>query len=65
MHAPWASEVEQCVPLNAFIDETMALLEAQPDATEILVDAVRFLRFSAVENRYYTTVAAINSFAAN
>lgn len=62
---PGGSEVEQYIPLDAFIDETMALLEAQPDATEILVDAVRFLRFSEVENRYDTTVAAINSFPAS
>src|SRR5690606_14178289 len=51
---------ERYLPLDAFADEVMALLEAQPDAQEILVEAVKFLRFSAVEGRYPAAVAALN-----
>lgn len=57
---PGGSQVEQYVPLDVFIDEVMTLLQTQPDAKEILVEAVKFLRFSEVENRYDTTIAAIN-----
>ncbi len=38
----------------------MALLETQPEAREILVDAVKFLRFSEIENRYDEAIAALN-----
>ncbi|HEX4222979.1 MAG TPA: SDR family NAD(P)-dependent oxidoreductase [Pseudonocardiaceae bacterium] len=48
------------MPLEEFADETVHLLETQPDATEILVDRVNFLRFAEVENRYDATVAALN-----
>lgn len=58
---PGGSENEHYLPLDAFADEVMALLEAQPDATEILVEGVKFLRFAEVENRYDATVAALNT----
>ncbi|WP_411699539.1 SDR family oxidoreductase [Conyzicola sp.] len=51
---------EHFMPLDVFVDEVMALLESQPDATEILVETVKFLRFAEVEGRYEATVAAIN-----
>jgi uncharacterized oxidoreductase len=37
---------ERAMPLDAYLDETMALLESQPDATEILVGQVEPLRWS-------------------
>ncbi|MGD8196031.1 SDR family oxidoreductase [Herbiconiux sp. P18] len=52
---------EHFMPLDAFADEVMALIQAQPDATEILVDTVRFLRFAEVEGRYESAVAAVNA----
>lgn len=52
---------EQYLPLDAFVDEVMSLLANQPDAKEILVDAVKFLRFSEVENRYDAAVAALHA----
>jgi uncharacterized oxidoreductase len=58
---PGNSENEHFLPLDAFADEVMVLLETQPDATEILVEAVKFLRFSEAEGRYDATLAAINS----
>jgi short-subunit dehydrogenase involved in D-alanine esterification of teichoic acids len=54
---------EHFLPLDAFADEVMALLEAQPDAREILVEAVKFLRYSEVEGRYTAAIAALNTAA--
>jgi len=54
------SQVERFMPLDAFVDEVMVLLENQPQATEILVEAVKFLRFAEVEGRYDGVVAALN-----
>jgi len=57
---PGNSADEHFMPLDAFADEVMALLEAQPGAREILVDTVKFLRFAEVEGRYAAAVAALN-----
>jgi len=57
---PGHSENEHALPLDAFADEVMALLETQPDATEILVEAVKFLRFAETEDRYDAAVAILN-----
>jgi len=54
---------EHFMPLDAFADEVMALLESQPDAQEILVETVKFLRFAEVEGRYPAAVAALNAAA--
>ncbi|MGW1340453.1 SDR family oxidoreductase [Kribbella sp. NPDC002412] len=48
------------MPLDEFVDESVKLLQDQPDAEEILVNRVRFLRDAERENRYDTTVAALN-----
>jgi uncharacterized oxidoreductase len=60
---PGQSQTERFMPLDAFVDEVMALLESQPDATEILVETVKFLRFAEVEDRYDGAVAALNGSA--
>jgi uncharacterized oxidoreductase len=57
---PGNSVNERFMPLAAFVEEVMALLEAQPDAQEILVETVKFLRFAEVEGRYPAAVAALN-----
>ena len=57
---PGGSTDERYLPLDDFADEVMALLETRPDATEILVEAVKFLRFAEVEGRYDVAVAAVN-----
>ncbi|MDQ0577210.1 SDR family oxidoreductase [Agromyces albus] len=57
---PGGSVNEHYLPLDAFADEVMSLIETQPDATEILVEAVKFLRFAEVENRYDAAVTALN-----
>lgn len=54
---------EHAMPLDEYLDETMDILQQQPDADEILVDRVRFLRDAERENRYDAVVAALNSLA--
>jgi uncharacterized oxidoreductase len=39
------------MPLGDYISETMGILKTQPDATEVLVERVRPLRFSAEEGQ--------------
>ncbi|WP_285042094.1 SDR family NAD(P)-dependent oxidoreductase [Plantibacter sp. LMC-P-059a] len=48
------------MPLDAYVDEVMELIEAQPDATEILVENVKFLRFAEARGDYAQTVATVN-----
>lgn len=57
---PGGSTDRRYLPLDDFADEVMALLETRPDATEILVEAVKFLRFAEVQGRYDAAVAAVN-----
>jgi uncharacterized oxidoreductase len=57
---PGNSQNEHFMPLDAFADEVMAIFEARPDVTEVLVEAVGMLRFAEVEGRYAATVAALN-----
>jgi short-subunit dehydrogenase involved in D-alanine esterification of teichoic acids len=57
---PGQSESPFAMPLDAFVDETMALIEAQPDAHEILVENVKLLRFGEVRGDYAETVATVN-----
>jgi uncharacterized oxidoreductase len=40
------------MPLNDFIAETMQLLKTQPDATEILVERVKPMRFAERNGTY-------------
>jgi uncharacterized oxidoreductase len=57
---PGQSESPFAMPLDDFVDETMALIEAQPDAHEILVENVKLLRFGEVRGDYPQTVATLN-----
>lgn len=58
---PGNSQVEAFLPLEDYITETMDLLESQPNATEILVDRVKPLRFSEVNGSYEQTVSMLNA----
>ncbi|MFC9693555.1 SDR family oxidoreductase [Kribbella sp. NPDC056951] len=49
------------MPLADFTDESIALLQQNPDLEEVLVDRVHFLRAAERENRYEAVVAALNS----
>ena len=46
------SNEPSAMPLEEFLSESMSLFESQPDAHEILVERVKFLRNAAVEGRY-------------
>jgi uncharacterized oxidoreductase len=41
----------RAMPLDEYLDETVRLLESQPDAREILVERVEPLRFSERDGR--------------
>ena len=43
---------EHGMPLEDFLDETMSLLAAEPDARQILVERVKFLRFAEATGQY-------------
>lgn len=48
------------MPLDAFIAEVVALLEANPDAPEVLVERVRPLRFAEREGRHQEMFTMLN-----
>ncbi len=48
------------MPLAAFISEVMELLAAEPDAHEIQVENVKFLRYGEARGDYDQVVAALN-----
>lgn len=48
-------------PLDEFIAEVMALIEADPDAREIQVERVKFLRYAEVRGEYDQVVATLNA----
>jgi uncharacterized oxidoreductase len=48
------------MPLDAFADEVMDLLAANPDATEIQVENVKFLRYGEARGDYATVVDTLN-----
>jgi len=54
-------DAPNALPLEAFLDEVMQLLEAKPHAKEILVERVGFLRFAEAEGRYDEVLAILGS----
>jgi uncharacterized oxidoreductase len=48
------------LPLDAFADQAMALLQQQPTPPEILVEAVRLLRHAEANGQFDATLAIIN-----
>ncbi|WP_439865345.1 SDR family oxidoreductase [Pseudomonas antarctica] len=51
----------RAMPLEAFADAVIDLLEQQPDAHEILVEQVKFQRFAERRGEYDKVLAVINS----
>lgn len=51
----------RAMPLKAFIDEVMHILETRPDATEICVERVKPLRGAEADGAYEERFKAINS----
>lgn len=53
----------RAMPLDAFITEVMDILANQPDATEVIVERCKPLRFAAENHRMTEMVAMINGMA--
>ena len=49
------------MPLDEYADETMALLESEPDAHEIQVERVKFLRYAEIRGDYDQVLAILNA----
>ena len=58
---PGQEESEFAMPLDEFVAEADALLEAQPDAKEIQVERVKFLRYGEARGDYDQVVATLNA----
>jgi short-subunit dehydrogenase involved in D-alanine esterification of teichoic acids len=57
---PGQKESDFAMPLEEFVGEVVGLIESQPDAKEIQVERVKFLRYSEARGDYDQTVAALN-----
>lgn len=57
---PGQRENPIAMPLDDFVTEVVALLESQPDATEILVENVKPLRFAEQRGEYSHVVERLN-----
>ncbi|MFC4114036.1 SDR family oxidoreductase [Nonomuraea zeae] len=58
---PGQEDSEFAMPLEEFVTEVVALLETQPDAKEIQVENVKFLRYGEARGDYDQVVAALNA----
>ena len=58
---PGQESNEVAMPLDEFIAEAVALLETQPDAREIQVERVKFLRYGEARGDYDQVVATLNA----
>jgi short-subunit dehydrogenase involved in D-alanine esterification of teichoic acids len=57
---PGQEDNELAMPLDEFVAETMSLFESQPDAKEIQVERVKFLRYGEARGDYDQVVATLN-----
>ncbi|WP_406143633.1 SDR family oxidoreductase [Streptomyces sp. NBC_01012] len=60
---PGQEDSELAMPLDEFIAETVGLIESQPDAKEIQVERVKFLRYGEARGDYDQVVEALNGAA--
>jgi short-subunit dehydrogenase involved in D-alanine esterification of teichoic acids len=58
---PGQEDSEFAMPLEEFTAEVVTLLEAQPDAKEIQVERVKFLRYGEARGDYDQVVATLNA----
>jgi short-subunit dehydrogenase involved in D-alanine esterification of teichoic acids len=61
---PGHEDNEHAMPLDEFVTEVMDLVEAQPDAEEIQVERVKFLRYGEARGDYDQVVKTLNGHAA-
>jgi len=52
---------QRAMPLEDFLSEAMTLLETQPDAKEILVEPVKFLRNAPADGTYGKILELLSS----
>jgi short-subunit dehydrogenase involved in D-alanine esterification of teichoic acids len=58
---PGQRDSEWAMPLEEFVGEVVEILETEPDANEIQVENVKFLRYAEVRGEYAHAVAVLNS----
>ena len=58
---PGQESSEFAMPLDEFVAEALALFETQPDAKEIQVERVKFLRYGEARGDYDQVVATLNA----
>lgn len=58
---PGQEESEHAMPLDEFVAEVMSLIESQPDAREIQVERVKFLRYGEARGDYDQVVRTLNA----
>ncbi|MDT0326879.1 SDR family oxidoreductase [Nocardiopsis lambiniae] len=58
---PGQRDSAAAMPLNEFIAEVVELLVSEPDATEIQVERVKFLRYGEARGDYDQVVVALNA----
>ncbi|MCW3839141.1 SDR family NAD(P)-dependent oxidoreductase [Micromonospora yasonensis] len=58
---PGQESSEFAMPLDEFVAEVVALIDSQPDATEIQVERVKFLRYGEARGDYDRVVATLNA----
>jgi short-subunit dehydrogenase involved in D-alanine esterification of teichoic acids len=57
---PGQESSDFAMPLDEFVAEVVKLIEAQPDASEIQVENVKFLRYAEARGEYADVVATLN-----
>jgi short-subunit dehydrogenase involved in D-alanine esterification of teichoic acids len=58
---PGQESSEFAMPLDEFVAEVLALIDARPDAKEIQVDRVKFLRYGEARGDYDQVVETLNA----
>jgi short-subunit dehydrogenase involved in D-alanine esterification of teichoic acids len=58
---PGHQDNEHAMPLPDFIAEVITLLETDPDAKEVQVERVKFLRYGEARGDYDQVVAVLNA----
>lgn len=57
---PGHADDPHAMPLDEYIDETMAILQTQPDVTEVQVERVKFLRYGEARGDQAQVIAVLN-----
>jgi uncharacterized oxidoreductase len=58
---PGQESSESAMPLEEFVTEVLALIQARPDASEIQVERVKFLRYGEARGDYDEVVETLNA----